>query len=357
MCLVAAARAQAPDQQITARSAIPIQESLTGVLPVDISVSIHNEEGSMVDDLEADDFEISDDGVPQKITRFSLGGEAISLVVVLETSSHIGPILPQIRRTGVLISQTVMGPTGQGAVVGFDKDVNVLANFTNSSDKIEKTISDLKEGDVAARLFDAMSKAVEMLSTQPPKCATDLGTRRVMLVIAEAHDTGSEDTLEEVLRRAQTANITIYSVGISGARADLTRNSEPEPARTAIPEGVFGMPPPPGTVQTPTSLPSGNLLGLPIWVIERARDKMTAHKLDIASIDSGGTYVSAWKRRSIENAIDKVGAELHSQYTISYNRHSDNRERYHEIKVTVKRDHLNVRVPLGYYSRACSQFP
>jgi len=357
LCIVARVRAQAPDGPMTPQPGVVIQKAPENIkvrtLLVNTPVTVTNQRGQMVDDLEKSDFKIIDNRVPQTIMHFSLGGDPISLVVVVETSSRIGPILPQIRRTGILISQTAVGPTGEGAVVGFDNRLRVLMNFTNSPDNMEKTMSGLKEGDDGARLFDAMSKAVEMLSARPEASATDSGNRRVMLVIAEAHDTGSEDTLGEVLRRAQLANITIYSVGISGARADLTRKSEPEPAPSATPDGIIGMPGPPGTVQTPTTAQNqqggGNLLALAVWAVKHAKDQVTAHQLDIAAVATGGTYVSTWKNRSIEDAMDEIGGELHSQYSISYIPHGDDTEGYHEIKVTVDRKHLNVRACPGYY--------
>ena len=45
--------------------------------------------------------------------------------------------------------------------------------------------------------------------------------RRIMMVIGESQDSGSESRLGEVLRQAQLANVTIYSVGLSTAMADL----------------------------------------------------------------------------------------------------------------------------------------
>jgi len=93
----------------------------------------------------------------------------------------------------------------------------------------------------------------------------------------------------------------------------------------------------------------GNLLALAVWAVQHVKDKVTAHQLDIAAVGTGGTYVSTWKNRSIENAIDEIGGELHSQYTISYTPHGDLTEGYHEIKITVDRKHLNVRARPGYY--------
>jgi VWFA-related protein len=355
------AQAQAPEGPMSPQPGVPIQKGpapikLRTVL-VNTPVTVRNQRGEMVHDLEESDFQLSDNGAPQKITHFNLGGDPISLVVVVETSSRIAPILPQIRKSGILISQTVIGPTGVGAVLGFDDRVSTLLDFTSSPDAMEKVMAGLPEGTRGTKLFDAMSKAVEILSAQPEVSETELGHRRVMLVIAEAHDSGSEEKLGEVLRRAQLANITIYTVGISSTKADLKRKPEQTGPSPVTSDGTYGMPPPPGTVQTPstgdTSQPQGgSLLSLAVWAVTHAKDQVTAHQLEIAAAATGGLHVSAWKDRTIEKMIDEIGGELHSQYTLTYTPSGVNTDGFHEISVTVAKEKergLKVRARPGYY--------
>ncbi|HET7107046.1 MAG TPA: VWA domain-containing protein [Candidatus Acidoferrum sp.] len=355
------ARAQAPEGPMIPPAGTPIQKGpetikLQTVL-VNTPVTVRNEKGEMVHSLEESDFRISDNGAVQKITHFNLGGDPISLVVVVEMSSRISPILPQIRKSGILISQTVTGPTGEGAVVGFDDRVNTLLDFTSSPDAMERVMSGLPVGTPGTRLFDAMSKAVELLSARPEVSETELGHRRVMLVIAEAHDSGSEEKLGEVLRRAQLANITIYAVGISGMKADLKRKPEQKSPPRATPEGTFGTPPPPGTIQTPTTDDNANaqapsILALAVWAVSHAKDQVTAHQLEIAAAATGGLHASAWKDRTIERVIDEMGGELHAQYTLTYTPSGENTGGYHQISVTVSNEKergLKVRARPGYY--------
>ena len=358
------ARAQAPAGPLVLDPGAPLPKEPSTIkvrtVLVNTPVTVRNEKGEMVNNLEESDFRITDNGVPQKITHFNLGGDPISLVVVVETSARTGPILPQIRKSGILISQTVMGPTGEGAVVSYDDQVRTLLDFTISTDEMDRTMSRLQEGSSGSRLFDAMSKAVEMLSARPEVSETDLGHRRVMLVIGEAHDSGSEETLGDVLRRAQLANITIYAVGISGAKADLKRKPEYKPSPKATPDGTFGEPPPPGAAQTPTTELQAQEAGSPltlavalaVWAVSHAKDKITAHQLEIAAAATGGTHVSAWKDRNIEKVIDEMGGELHSQYTLTYTPSGNVPDGYHEISVTVSKERergLNVRARPGYY--------
>jgi len=62
----------------------------------------------------------------------------------------------------------------------------------------------------------------------------------------------------------------------------------------------------------------------------------------------GGLASIAVRDRSIETAIDQIGAELHAQYTLSY-RPSATEAGYHEIKVSVNRPGAQVRTRPGYY--------
>lgn len=356
--------AQAPAGPLTPQPGVAIQKGPPPIkirtVLVNTPVTVRNERGEMVHDLEESDFRITDNGVPQKITHFNLGGDPVSLVVVVETSSRVGPILAQIRRSGILISQTVTGPTGEGAVVGYDDEVKKLLDFTASSDAMEKTMSGLREGSAGSRLFDAMSRAVDMLMARPEVSETELGKRRVMLVIGEAHDSGSEEKLGEVLRRAQLANITIYAVGISGAKADLKRKPEYKAPPRATPEGTYGEPPPPGTVWTPTTQqqaeeagsPLAGAVALAVWAVSHAKDQVTSHQLEIAAAATGGQHISAWKDRTMEKVIDEMGGELHAQYTITYTPSGEATDGYHEINVTVSQEKergLKVRARPGYY--------
>jgi VWFA-related protein len=360
--LHATTRAQAPEGPLTPQPGVAIQQAPPGTkiklesVLVNTPVTVRGTNGEMVHHLEATDFKITDNGVEQKISRFEMGGEPISLVVVVETSSRISPILPQVRKTGVILSQQVTGPTGETAIVGFNDEVSKLLDFTPNSDDVERTMTGLKEGYSGSKLFDAMSRGVELLTSRPAARPPETGRRRVMLVISEAHDAGSEAKLGEVLRRAQLANVTIYTVGLSTTRADLQRKSEYKKPPSATPEGTFGLPPQPGTVQTPTTEAqrAGNidLLSLAVWAVQHARDEVTSHQLEIAAVATGGAHMNAWRGRTIERVIDECGGELHAQYTLTYTPAGAEEKGYHEINVTVdkaKERGLTVRARPGYY--------
>ena len=116
------------------------------------------------------------------------------------------------------------------------------------------------------------------------------------------------------------------------------------------------MPPPPGTVQTPTSEENryGNidLMAAAVWAIQHIHDQVKDHALEVAATATGGVHLATFKDRSIEKAIDEIGGELHSQYNISYTPSGSDSAGYHEIEVNVLRNdakNLKVRARPGYY--------
>ena len=325
---------------------------------VNTPVTVRDGRGEMVHNLEARDFRITDNGVAQRISHFDLGGDPLSLVILLQTSSRIEALLPQVRKIGILFTQTVMGPTGEAAVVGFNDSVDKLQDFTTNGDLIENTISRLGAGTSGSKLYDAMAVGVEMLSGRPQSTADNPGRRRVLMILSEATDAGSEAKLGAVLQQAQLANVTIYSVGLSTTRAEL--QAKPKDTRPQIiPPGTFPLPPQPGVPQTPTSEANryGNidLMALAVWAVQHVHDQVKDHALEVAAIATGGAHLSTFKDRSIEKAIDEIGGELHSQYTVSYTPTGSDAAGYHEIKVSVLRKdarNLKVRARPGYFLAA-----
>ena len=361
-----AARAQSPSGPISPKAGVEVQlppkdtqaKVKVQVALVNTPVTVRDGRGEMVHNLEAGDFQITDNGIAQRISHFDLGGDPVSMVILFETSSRIEPLLPQVRKTGILFTQTVMGPTGEASVVGFNDSVDKLQDFTTNGDQIENTIAHVGAGTSGSKLYDAMALGVEMLSGRPQATTDKSGRRRVLMIVSEATDVGSEAKLGEVLRQAQLANVTIYSVGLSTTRAEL--QAKPKDTRPQItPPGTFPLPPQPGVPQTPTSEENryGNidLMAAAVWVVQHIHDQVKDHALEVAAIATGGAHLSTFKDRSIEKAIDEIGGELHSQYNISYTPAGTDTPGYHEIKVNIVRNDakgLRVRARPGYYLAA-----
>jgi VWFA-related protein len=309
-------------------------------------VVVHDSHGELVLDLNKNDFRIYDNGLEQPVVDFDGGGGPLSVAFVVETSSRIDALLPALRKSGIVLTQTVLGENAEAAVVGYNDSVSKLLDFTSNNDAIEKTFTDLKRGTSGARLYDALFEAVRMLRDRPP------ARRRVIVSLTEANDTGSEEKLGDVMREAQLANVTVYTVGLSSTAAQLRGEQRGAPAPSITPPGTFGQTPIPGQIQTPTNEAARNgsadLLAAIVWAIQHVTEPLRKDALEMAAVSTGGLHQSPVRDKSIEDAIDQIGAELHAQYMLSY-RPSGTDSGYHEIRVTVNRPGSQVRTRPGYY--------
>jgi VWFA-related protein len=281
-------------------------------------VIVSDPSGEMVLDLKESNFKVYDNGTEQKIDHFDVGGDPLSIVLVMEASSHIAPMFPTMKRAGIIFTETVMAQTSEAAVISYDSTVDLRAKFTTDTDGVRDVIEHLPIGVDDSLLYDAMARGITMLSERPAV------RRRVMLVVGEAQDSGSEARLGEVLRQAQLANVTIYSIGLSTAMADLRGK----------PEHINENP---------------DLLALAIWLVKTGKNALTTNSLAVASKATGGLHMNPIRDRSIEKGMDAIGGELHAQYTISYRPSGEDPEGYHEIKVEVDRKNVTVRARPGYY--------
>ncbi len=317
------------------------------VVEVTAPVSVRDPAGEIVLNLAKNNFHVFDNGAEQKIDHFDLGGDPLSIVLAVETSSHIEPMLPAVRKTGIVFTETVMAQTSEAAVIGYDDSVTVLHGFTTDPDVVQAEVNRLPEGSSGSLLYDAMARGISLLTERPA------ARRRILVVVGEPHDTGSENKLGGVLRQAELANVTIYSVGLSSTLADLrAKPNQYEPPQIG-PPGTYPVPTPNGQPQTPQleQEVQGNmdLLAVAVWLLRTGLNAVGPNSLDVASKATGGLHVNVLKDSSIQKAMDEIGGELHAEYTLSYRPPGDEPSGYHEIKVTVDRPGVTVRTRPGYY--------
>jgi VWFA-related protein len=367
---IPSAFAQTPDGPMVPRPDVPIQQApkraqttlKAKVVLVNAPVTVRNSKDQIVTSLDASDFQLTDHGVPQKISHFDIGTDPLSLVVLVETSSRVAPLLPAVQKSGILVTDTILGPSGEAAILGFNDTIDKFLPFTHNADQIQSTFAHIQASTSGARLYDAMGVAVEMLSGLPESAPDKPGRRRVLLIISEASDFGSQAKLGEVLRQAQLANVTIYSVGLSTTKALL--KAEPKNNHIDIsPPGTYPLPPMPGKPPVPEEEdPRLNntldLMALAVWAVSHAKDAVSAHALELAAAATGGAHFATFKDSTLEKALDEIGGELHTQYTLSYSPAGTSEEGYHEIKISLadpKYRNLKLRSRPGYYVAASDE--
>jgi VWFA-related protein len=199
---------------------------------VQAPVLVKTKAGHVVLTLTADDFFLTDDGVPQDlILDRDTDSQPLALAVVVETGSTGARHLMDYRQLDAALAALVGGVERRVAVIGFDSAPHLLTPFTPDTDAASQQLASLRKGDSGGAILDAVAFAVAELRAQPT------GYRRAILLIGETIDQGSKTTLGDALRLISDTNTTMYSFGFSSTRSAVSHeeskfnSSEPGPAR------------------------------------------------------------------------------------------------------------------------------
>jgi VWFA-related protein len=305
-----------------------------GVEVVQAPVLVFDRDGTYVDGLQPHQFHLFDNGKEQNI-NVDVTYIPISLVICLQSNANVEGILPQVKKIGGLIAPLLIGDQGEAAVIAFDSRVRTMQDFTSDSEKITKAVKGLTAGSYANHMIDAVSAATRMLRTRPTN------RRRIILYIGETRDIASETGLREALLELQYANVMFYPVDMS--RLFSTLSAKPDPGRQDTrPPAMHPMPS--SVPATPTSVAQTYGIGgggraefIPLMV-EIFKDVKAIFKdnpVEAFTKGTGGTEYTFYKQRGLEEAIQKIGAELHSQYFVSYTPNNKDEGGFHTLEVTV----------------------
>src|SRR5260370_15016656 len=108
---------------------------------VNTPVVVRDARGELVLDLLENNFRVFDNGVQQKLEGFDMGSGPLSAVLGMETSARVQPFFPALRRTRALFTETVMGESGDGAVICYDDQGHLLEEFTREPYPIDKRLA------------------------------------------------------------------------------------------------------------------------------------------------------------------------------------------------------------------------
>jgi Ca-activated chloride channel homolog len=323
---------------------VPKNEIRVRTNEVIVPVTILDGQHEPVIDLSKADFHIFDGGVEQKIDRWDLDGDPLAVALLIETSTHIKSMMPTIHRLASVFTENIMALDGEAAVITYDSDVNVWQPFTEDHDLIENAIAKVRFEVPETQLYDGMARGVALLKEQPPS------RHRVLLVVGESADSGSDAKLGQVLRDAELANISIYTIGVTSIGLNTSAN---DILGGKLPPLKLSKHAPPISAQRPGAQPFGStyidFITPAIWLIERGTSEIKNHQLEVAVAATGGVHYRAFRDDTVRAALDKIGDELYAQYTMSYMPSADVQPGFREIKVTVARPGVTVRTRPGYY--------
>ncbi|MEP6963030.1 MAG: hypothetical protein ABI995_13200, partial [Acidobacteriota bacterium] len=289
------------------------------------------------------DFELYDEGVLQS-TKLDVTAHAISVVVAIQANATARQILPTVQKASSLFGPLVAGETGEVAILAFDSRVQQLTPFTSNLDEIKAGFGKLKAGNGPHHLDDAAMQGVRLLGTRNKE------RKRVLILISETRDEGSAVNPRDVLEEVEFRNVQVYPISMNHLLNQLTTKAEPNRPNPIPPEARG--PAPMGVIRTGTTDAQTNMGNYtPIFkeIFALVKGIFIPNSLEVYSKFTGGIEQNFVSLGGMEEAVQKIGEDLHSQYLLTFNPQSKEGG-YHEIEVRVKlTTNLDVKARPGYW--------
>ena len=191
---------------------------------VNVFATVTDALGHPVNTLTKDDFQLFEDDIPQKIAIFHQQSSLpLSIIVCIDTSLSTQLDLRFEQQSARRFARDVVDPANHDAMAlyEFSRDVHELVPFTSSLRRIDDGISALHPGSNTA-LYDAIYLGSQALAKRE--------ARKVMVLITDGGDNGSNLSYQEALRAAQQSEALLYSVIIVPIEASAGRNTGGEHA-------------------------------------------------------------------------------------------------------------------------------
>jgi VWFA-related protein len=298
----------------------PIDDDAATTINVNVNlVNLYfaaRDKDGFVTSLRKDDCDLAEDKVPQTIKNFTQEKNLpLTIGILLDTSGSQMNVLPLEKESGATFLRDVLTPKDEAFLISFDINVDLLADYTNRSSEISRAMNKASintgagTGSVTGNgtprgtlLFDAVYLAAH------DKLSQEAG-RKIIVMLTDGGDQGSQETLKSATEAAQKANAIIYVILI---------------ADHAFYGGGFG---------------SINLAD------SGARD------MERLAGDTGGRVINVGHDgKRLEQAFDAIQDELRTQYLLSYtpiNKNADGT--FRKISLNCGKG-LKVQTRTGYYA-------
>jgi VWFA-related protein len=311
-------------------------------------ISVTDKEGKPVRGLEVQDLVVYDDSVPVRI-RLEESVQPLSLAIVIQATRSSQIVLDKLRKEASLIGPLLTGDRGEAAVIAFADEVKVLQEFTGNADHVERVIRNLDAFGEGGSLIDSLEVSMRLLEQRRRE------RRRAILLVSEKHDRGSKENLEALVFLSQRSNATVYSLTFSPTKTGVAyaapRYCDPNRKcrRCTCGNCAYHC-----DREKPEAVPSSqsgpmNLLAL-FGELKRGSQPDVPRVL---SDLSGGAKWDFVRRQGIEEALQRIGADLHEQYLVTFPMSRREPGAYHRIRAEVKeRPDLTVRTRAGYLEPA-----
>jgi VWFA-related protein len=324
------------------------------VKTVSVLATVRDKHGKIIPDLKKEDFQLDEDGRPQKIDYFAHESDLpLRLGLLVDTSLSQRRVLDQERDASYSFLDHLLRENKDLAfLIHFDHEVELLQDFTPSRPKLQAALQQLsipqygggssgsgggggsgggypggggpRRGGMrggGTLLYDAIFLGSDELMSKQQG-------RKAMIILSDGVDRGSKETIGEAIASAQRADTVIYSIYF----ADEEEGSgfAGRPGFGIGGHGGYG----------------GHGGGRP-----RQEERPDGKKiLEEISQQTGGRLFKVSKKETLEKIYAEIDEDLRNQYSLAYTPDKGNTVGYHKIHLTVpNQKDLVVTARDGYY--------
>jgi VWFA-related protein len=194
-------------------------------------------------DLKKGDCTLFEDRVAQTTKNFELVKDLpLTLGILLDTSGSQTHVLPLEQQTGSAFLKRILTPKDEAFLISFDVNVDLLTDYTNNAGELERAMNKAEinagggfglgpmnnNNPRGTLLYDAVYLAAH------DKMHQEAG-RKVLVLLTDGGDQGSQENLNGALEAAQKSNVLIYVILIAdhpfgsfgeGGAAEMRKLSE-----------------------------------------------------------------------------------------------------------------------------------
>jgi len=218
-----ASHAQEPQSPAPAPDADQTGEPLkVNVNVVQLFFNVKDKKGGLIPNLTKDQFQVSEDGKPQTIKYFAAESNLpLTLGILFDTSPSQTRVLDMEKQVGGQFLDEILREKDLAFVMGFDADVDLLQDFTNSTRLLKKAMNNARIGGgggasgpgggpvptlshgCCTMLYDAVYLAAH------DELAQQVG-RKAMILLTDGEDEGSKLKIQEAIEAAQKSDAICY---------------------------------------------------------------------------------------------------------------------------------------------------
>ncbi|WP_035347905.1 VWA domain-containing protein [Edaphobacter aggregans] len=335
---------------------------------VNLPVVVRDKKGTLVQNLNKDDFSLQVDGKPQTIRYFDIDRNLpLTLGLLVDTSLSQRQVIDEERTaSSAFLDQMLNAAKDQAFVVQFARQTELLQDLTNSRPKLQAALKEIdtpspnsppaddssdsgnsrgRRGRTAGTtLYDATFLASDELMSKQKG-------RKALIILSDGVDNGSKETLVKAIEAAQRADTILYAIYFKGEQPQQQDDRPHGGGGGHFPGGGYpggrGGGYPGGGGGYPGSGRGGGGGGRGSSTPRVDGKKILQQMAD----ETGGRLFEVSKKQTVAQIYNQIADELRAQYRLGYTPdQATSADGYHQIVLTAHRKDLFLQTRDGYYT-------